>query len=229
MKLSVIVPCYNEVTTIELIIEAIRRAPIGNKEIIIIDDCSTDGTREILKERIEPKVSRVIYHKENMGKGAAIRTGVSAISGDLMLIQDADLEYNPQEYERLINPILDGKADVVYGSRFIGGDLHRVLYFWHYMGNKFLTILSNMFTDLNLSDMETCYKVFRREIIQQISIEEDRFGFEPEITAKVARLNCRIYEVGISYTGRTYLEGKKIGWKDGIRAVWCILKYNLFR
>ena len=223
MKLSVIVPCYNEVTTIELIIEAIRRAPIGNKEIIIIDDCSTDGTREILKERIEPKVSRVIYHKENMGKGAAIRTGVSAISGDLMLIQDADLEYNPQEYERLINPILDGKADVVYGSRFIGGDLHRVLYFWHYMGNKFLTILSNMFTDLNLSDMETCYKVFRREIIQQISIEEDRFGFEPEITAKVARLNCRIYEVGISYTGRTYLEGKKIGWKDGIRAVWCIL------
>jgi glycosyltransferase involved in cell wall biosynthesis len=229
MKLSIIVPCYNELETIQHIIDAVVNSPVKNKEVIIVDDFSTDGTRDVLKNQLEGLVDRVIYHESNMGKGAAIRTGFSVASGDVLLIQDADLEYDPQEYNRLIKPIIDGKADVVYGSRFVGGDRHRVLYFWHYMGNKFLTILSNMFTDLNLSDMETCYKVFRREIIEKITIEEDRFGFEPEITAKVARLNCRIYEVGIPYTGRTYLEGKKIGWKDGIRAVWCIFKYNLKR
>ncbi|MDA8408569.1 MAG: glycosyltransferase family 2 protein [Deltaproteobacteria bacterium] len=229
MKLSIIIPCYNEFDTIENIIGAVRESPIDDKEIIVVDDFSSDGTRDILKDKIEHLVHAVIYHEKNLGKGASIRTGLKVASGDIILIQDADLEYNPQEYGRLIKPIVDGKADVVYGSRFVGGDAHRVLYFWHYIGNKLLTILSNMFTDLNLSDMETCYKVFRREVIQQISIEEDRFGFEPEITAKVARLNCRIYEVGISYTGRTYSEGKKIGWKDGIRAVWCILKYNLLR
>lgn len=227
MKLSVIVPCYNEAATVEAIIAAVKRAPIQDKEIIVVDDCSTDGTREILRDRIESTVARVIYHEKNMGKGAAIRTGVRAISGDVVIIQDADLEYNPAEYCRLIKPIVDGKADVVYGSRFVGGDPHRVLYFWHCVGNKLITLFSNMLTDVNLSDIETCYKVFRREIIQQISIEEDRFGFEPEITAKVARLKCRIYEVGISYSGRTYLEGKKIGWKDGLVAIWCILKYNL--
>ncbi len=229
MILSIIIPCYNVFDTIENIIGAVRESPIDDKEIIVVDDFSSDGTRDILKDKIEHLVHAVIYHEKNLGKGASIRTGLKVASGDIILIQDADLEYNPQEYGRLIKPIVDGKADVVYGSRFVGGDAHRVLYFWHYIGNKLLTILSNMFTDLNLSDMETCYKVFRREVIQQISIEEDRFGFEPEITAKVARLNCRIYEVGISYTGRTYSEGKKIGWKDGIRAVWCILKYNLLR
>lgn len=227
MKLSVIVPCYNEAATVEAIIAAVKKAPIQEKEIIVVDDCSTDGTREILRDKIEPTVARVIYHEKNMGKGAAIRTGVRVISGDVVIIQDADLEYNPEEYCRLIKPIVDGKADVVYGSRFVGSDPHRVLYFWHCMGNKLITLFSNMLTDVNLSDIETCYKVFRREIIQQISIEEDRFGFEPEITAKVARLKCRIYEVGISYSGRTYLEGKKIGWKDGLGAIWCILKYNL--
>lgn len=229
MKLSIIIPCYNEFDTIENIISAVRESPIDDKEIIVVDDFSSDGTQDILKDKIENHVDVIVYHEKNLGKGAAIRTGMKFVSGDIILIQDADLEYNPQEYGRLVKPIVDGKADVIYGSRFVGGDAHRVLYFWHYIGNKLLTIFSNMFTDLNLSDMETCYKVFRREVIQQISIEEDRFGFEPEITAKVARLNCRIYEVGISYTGRTYSEGKKIGWRDGIRAVWCILKYNLLR
>lgn len=227
MKLSIIIPCYNEHETIEQIIDAVRQSPVGDKEIIVVDDFSSDGTKNILKDRIENLVDVVVYHEKNLGKGAAIRTGLKVAAGDIILIQDADLEYNPQEYGRLVKPIVDGKADVVFGSRFVGGDPHRVLYFWHYIGNKFLTILSNMFTDLNLSDMETCYKVFRREVIEQITIEEERFGFEPEITAKVARLKCRIYEVGISYTGRTYLEGKKIGWKDGLRAVWCIIKYNL--
>jgi glycosyltransferase involved in cell wall biosynthesis len=229
LTLSIIIPCYNESDTIENIVCAVRESPIDDKEIIVVDDFSRDGTRDVLKNRLEGLVDRVIYHESNMGKGAAIRTGFRVASGDVLLIQDADLEYNPREYDRLLKPILEGKADVVYGSRFVGGDPHRVLYFWHYIGNKFLTILSNMFTDLNLSDMETCYKVFRRDIIEKITIEEDRFGFEPEITAKVARLKCRIYEVGISYTGRTYLEGKKIGWKDGVRAIWCILKYNLLR
>ncbi len=227
-KLSIIIPCYNEVNTIEQVVQSVIASPVSEKEIIVIDDCSTDGTRDVLRSRIEPLVARIIYHEKNLGKGAALRNGFTAASGDVIVIQDADLEYGPQEYERLLKPILENKADVVYGSRFIGGESHRIVYFWHYAGNTFLTLLSNMFTNLNLTDMETCYKVFRREIIRQISIEEDRFGFEPEITAKISKLDCRIYEVGISYSGRTYKEGKKIGWKDGVRALWCIVKYNLF-
>lgn len=231
MRLSVVIPCYNEIHTIESIVDAVNGSPHPEKEIIIVDDCSTDGTREKLKTEIEPsgRVARVIYHEHNQGKGAALRTGIQAATGDLVIIQDADLEYDPNEYPKLIAPIKDGKADVVFGSRFSGGEAHRVLYYWHRLGNSFLTLLSNMFTDLDLTDMETCYKLFRREIIQQITLEENRFGFEPEITAKVAKLNCRIYEVGISYYGRTYAEGKKINWKDGVRALYCIVKYNLFR
>jgi glycosyltransferase involved in cell wall biosynthesis len=229
VKLSVIIPCYNELHTISALVEAVMQAPCDNKEVIIVDDFSNDGTRDLLKGRIEPLVECIVYHEKNMGKGAAIRTGLGKATGDIVIIQDADLEYNPREYDLLTKPIVDGVADVVYGSRFAGSGPHRVLYFWHYIGNKLLTILSNMLTDLNLSDMETCYKAFRREIIDQIKIEEDRFGFEPEVTAKIARLRCRIYEVGISYYGRTYSEGKKIGWKDGIRAIWCVLKYNVLR
>jgi glycosyltransferase involved in cell wall biosynthesis len=232
MKLTIVIPCYNELKTIDAIVDAVRQSQYPDKEIIIVDDCSSDGTREKLKAEIEPSglVERVIYHERNQGKGAALRTGFRHATGDIVIVQDADLEYDPNEYRRLVEPIASGRADVVYGSRFAGGEAHRVMYFWHRVGNSFLTLLSNMLTDLDLTDMETCYKAFRREVIQSIEIEEERFGFEPEITAKIAKLhNLRIYEVGISYYGRTYEEGKKIGWKDGCRAIYCIIKYNLFR
>jgi len=229
MKLSVIIPCYNEVNTLAQVIEAVRRSPIQNFEIIVVDDCSTDGTRELLLQPdFSNRVDQVLFHSRNQGKGAALRTGFSAAAGDVVIVQDADLEYDPQEFPIVIEPILQGKADVVFGSRFMGGKPHRVVYYWHMLGNRFLTMLSNMMTNINLTDMETCYKAFRREVIQSVCIEENRFGFEPEITAKVAKMGCRIYEVGISYYGRTYAEGKKIGWKDGVRAIACIFKYNLF-
>jgi glycosyltransferase involved in cell wall biosynthesis len=227
MKLSVVIPVYNEKGTIREIYDSVRAVDI-DKEIILVDDCSTDGTREIL-QGLADETTRVFMHDRNMGKGAALRTGFRNATGDIVIIQDADLEYDPHQYPKLIQPILDGKADVVYGSRFVTGDYRRVLFFWHMLGNKFLTLLSNMLTNLNLSDMETCYKVFRREVLEKITIEENRFGFEPEITAKIAKMDLRIYEIGISYSGRTYKEGKKIGWKDGISAFKCILKYNLLR
>lgn len=227
MKLTVVVPCFNEVATIEALLEAVAAAPWPDKEIIVVDDCSVDGSRELLQSMQPRLYDKLVTHEKNAGKGAALRSGIAAATGDVVLIQDADLEYDPKEYPRLLGPIVAGEADVVFGSRFIGSHPHRVLYFWHRVANGCLTLLSNMLTNLNLTDMETCYKVFRREIIQSIRIQENRFGFEPEITAKVARLGCRIYEVGISYHGRTYEQGKKIGWKDGIRAVYCILKYNL--
>jgi glycosyltransferase involved in cell wall biosynthesis len=229
MKLSVIIPCFNEASTIDAIVEAVRRAPWPDIEIIVVDDASTDGTRDILQGALASRIDRVELHSVNQGKGAALRSGIRLATGDAVIIQDADLEYDPNQYPRLLAPIVEDRADVVFGSRFLGAEPHRVLYFWHRVGNGVLTLFSNMLTNLNLTDMETCYKVFRREIIQAIPIEEDRFGFEPEITAKVARLGCRIYEVGISYYGRTYAEGKKIGYKDGFRAIYCILKYNLFR
>ena len=229
MKLSIVIPCYNELDTIETIVEAVNDCPYPDKEIIIVDDYSTDGTREKIQNGVSSKVDKVLYHEFNQGKGAALRTGIKNATGDIVIVQDADLEYNPNEIPKVIQPIIDGVADVVFGSRFMGGEPHRVVYFWHMMGNKFLTTLSNMFTNINLTDMETCYKAFKREIIQSIEIEENRFGFEPEITAKTAKKKCRIYEIGISYYGRTYEEGKKIGWKDGVRAIYCILKYNLLR
>jgi len=231
VKLSIVVPVYNEDKTLEMIIRKVKEVDIGDveKEIIVIDDGSSDESIKILKERIEPLVDKVIYKEKNMGKGAAVRTGFENVTGDIVIIQDADLEYDPHEYKRLLQPILDGKADVVYGSRFMSGRPHRVHMFWHQIGNNFLTTLSNMFTNLNLTDMETCYKLFKKEIIDSINIEENRFGIEPELTAKVARLNCRIYEVGISYYGRNYEEGKKINWKDGFRAICVILKYGIFK
>ena len=229
MKLSIIIPCYNENSTLPILLEKIQNCQIGDKEIIIIDDCSTDGTKELLQS-IKINVDKVLFQKINRGKGAAIRKGIQHASGEIIIFQDADMEYDPSEYNKLIQPIESGKADVVYGSRFKSGEAARVLYFWHRLGNQFLTGLSNMLTNLNLTDMETCYKVFRSDILKQITIEEDRFGIEPEITAKIAKLRprIRIYEVGISYHGRTYEEGKKITWKDGLRAVYAIIKYNLF-
>jgi glycosyltransferase involved in cell wall biosynthesis len=229
MKLSVVIPCYNEHSTIEALIDAVRASPWSPKEVVVVDDASTDGTRELLTTRLRSKIDRLILQERNQGKGAALRAGFRAATGDMVIVQDADLEYDPQEYRKLVLPITTGRADVVYGSRFITGESRRVLYYWHCVGNHVLTTLSNMFTNLNLSDMETCYKVFRRDVLEKIQIEENRFGFEPEITAKVAKLRCRVYEVGISYSGRTYEEGKKIGVRDGLRALWCILKYNVFR
>ena len=227
MKLSVVIPCFNEKATILELIDAVKQAPIERKQIIVVDDGSTDGTREILDGIQGEDDIDIIYHETNKGKGAALSTGFAAATGDICIVQDADLEYDPQEFPLVVQPIIDGKADVVFGSRFQSGRPHRVVYFWHRLGNGFLTLMSNIFTDLNLTDMETCYKAFRRDVIQSVKIEEARFGFEPEITAKIARLNLRIYEVGISYYGRTYAEGKKIGWKDGVRAIYCIVKYNL--
>ena len=225
MKLSVVIPVYNEVGTIREILKKVAAVPL-EKEVIVVDDGSTDGTRDILRDDPGPGIT-VLMHDRNRGKGAALRTGFQKVTGDIVLVQDADLEYDPAEYPRLLGPIVEGKADVVYGSRF-GGETHRVLFFWHHVGNRFLTTLSNMFTNLNLSDMETCYKVFRADLLRRLSFSSNRFGFEPEFTAKVAKLGCRIYEVPVSYHGRDYEAGKKITWKDGIAAIGCILRFRFF-
>lgn len=230
-KLSIVIPAYNERSTVETLLQRVAEAPLPGsleREIIVVDDGSSDGTRELLRacEQAAEPAFRLVEHPENRGKGAALRTGFEQATGDIVLVQDADLEYNPRDYPTLLAPILDGEADVVYGSRFLGGP-HRVLFFWHYLGNRFLTTLSNMFTDLNLSDMETCYKVFRSEVLDGMELSSQRFGIEPEFTAKVAKKRVRIYEVPISYHGRTYAEGKKIGWRDGFAAIWAILRYNL--
>src|SRR6266516_4950430 len=227
MKVSVVIPVFNERGTIEQVVKAVRAAPVENIEIIVVDDASTDGTQQVLKEKISPMIDQIIYQPRNCGKGAALRAGFAAATGDVILVQDADLEYSPGDYPTLLEPILSGNADAVFGSRFMGGRPHRVLYFWHMVGNRFLTLLSNMFTNLNLTDLETCYKAFRAAVVKNLDLEEDRFGIEPEIIAKLARKGCRMYEVGISYSGRTYREGKKINWKDGFRAVYAIFKYNL--
>src|SRR5881409_4347177 len=228
MKVSIVIPCFNEKDTIEKIVEAVCNAPLKSREIIVVDDCSEDGTQTLLKERISSMVDRIVYHPVNQGKGAALRSGFAAATGDFILVQDADLEYNPEDYPLLLEPLMSGKADAVFGSRFMGGRPHRVLFFWHMVGNKFLTLLSNMFTNLNLTDVETGYKAFRASLIKNLDLREDRFGFEPEVTAKLAKARCRIYEVGISYNGRTYSEGKKVNWKDGVHAIYAILRYNLF-
>lgn len=247
--LSVVIPVYNEINYIVAVLERVQAVNLSGLilEMVIVDDASRDGTRELLLELVRQREENpqgvatikgialrlaplhIVFQEGNQGKGAALRRGFAAASGEIVLVQDADFEYDPAEYPKLLAPILACKADVVFGSRFVGGDAHRVLYFWHSVGNRLLTLTSNFFTNLNLSDMECCYKVFRREILQQLTIEENRFGIEPEITSKVAHLHCRIYEVGVSYAGRTYAEGKKIGWRDGFRAIWCILKYNILR
>lgn len=228
MKISVIIPCFNEENTIKKIVEKVRKNSNFNLEIIIIDDHSSDKTREIIENDLKTKVDLIILNDQNYGKGFSVRKGIDAATGDIILIQDADLEYNPSDYGKLLKPIMDDVADVVYGSRFVGSEEKRVLYFWHMVGNKFLTLLSNMFTNLNLTDMEVCYKVFRSSVIKDIKLEENRFGFEPEVTAKIAKKSLRVYEVGISYYGRKYIDGKKITWRDGFSAIRCIIKYNLF-
>ena len=233
MIVSVVIPVFNEMRTLEQVIKRVQAVPV-EKEIILVDDYSNDGSRELVQSLAEQPNVRAVLHDYNQGKGAALRSGFAAATGDVVLIQDADLEYDPNDYPKLLGPIVENDADVVYGSRFAGGETHRVLYFWHSVGNRFLTLLSNMMTNLNLTDMEVCYKVFRREIIQSIDLKENRFGFEPEVTARLARFRkpdgsrLKIFEVGISYAGRTYDEGKKIGWRDGVRAIWCIIRYNLF-
>jgi glycosyltransferase involved in cell wall biosynthesis len=229
-KLSIIIPCYNELKTIDTIIERVSQVELPiDREIIIVDDCSHDGTRDHLKTLDNTNNIKVVFHEVNKGKGAALHTGFKHAAGDIVLIQDADLEYSPEDYPKLLKPILENKADVVYGSRLVGGETHRVLYFWHSLGNKFLTLCSNIFTNLNLTDMEVGYKVFKKDVLDKLELKEERFGFEPEVTAKIARLGCVIYEVGISYHGRTYAEGKKINWKDGVRAIYVILKYGLLK
>lgn len=235
MQLSVIIPAFNEAATIEAILDKVNSVVLTNKiskELIVVDDASSDGTSKIVEKYIaeHPDVNlRLFHHEKNKGKGAALHTGIKEANGDLVIVQDADLEYDPEEFNILIRPILDGYADVVYGSRFMGGKPHRILFYWHSIGNKFLTSLSNMFTNLNLTDMETCYKMWKREVVQSVSLKEQRFGFEPEVTAKVSRIpKIRIYEVGISYYGRSYEDGKKIGWRDGFRAIYCIFKYNVW-